>query len=251
MFDSNTTAILVPTETYRRQLIDNGFDPAKLDVMARGVDTQLFHPSRAVPTFFDRYGQANRFHFIYVGRISKEKNVDALIEAFDEILRRGYQAGLVFVGDGPQRQPLAARCQDRPIAFTGLLEGEELAQAYASGDCMVFPSTTDTFGNVVLEAQASGLPVIVTDQGGPAEIVERYQSGLVVDLTQPQALADAMEKIILDGDLRRELRNRGLRTRPRANGKMCWKSSGAATNATPAKRTWKRIVRSMPATPPA
>ena len=181
-FYEQCTTILVPTETYRRQLIDNGFEPSKLGVMARGVDTQLFHPSKAAPTFFDRYGQANRFRFLYVGRISKEKNVDALIDAFDEVLRRGYQASLVFVGDGPQRQPLAARCQDRPIAFTGMLEGEELARAYASGDCMVFPSTTDTFGNVVLEAQASGLPVIVTDQGGPAEIVRRHDSGIVVDL---------------------------------------------------------------------
>ncbi len=210
-FYDQCTAVLVPTETYRRQLIDNGFEPSKLGVMARGVDTLLFHPSRAMPTFFDRYGQANRFHFLYVGRISKEKNVDALIAALDEVLRRGYQASLTFVGDGPHRQQLASRCKDRPIAFAGLLEGEELAQAYASGDCMVFPSTTDTFGNVVLEAHASGLPVIVTDQGGPAEIVKRHDSGIVVDLSRPQALADAMEKIILDGDLRRELRNRGLR----------------------------------------
>ena len=210
-FYEQCSVILVPTETYRRQLIDNGFEPSKLGVMARGVDTRLFHPSKAAPTLFDRYGLPNRFRFLYVGRISKEKNVDALIDALDEVLRRGYEAGLVFVGDGPHRQSLAARCQDRPIAFTGLLEGEELARAYASSDCMVFPSTTDTFGNVVLEAQASGLPVIVSDQGGPAEIVRRHDSGIVVNLSQPQALADAMEKVLLDADLRRELRNRGLR----------------------------------------
>ena len=210
-FYEQCTTILVPTETYRRQLIDNGFEPARLGVMARGVDTSLFHPSRAEPAFFDRYGQANRFHFLYVGRISKEKNVDVLVEAFEELLRRGRQTGLVFVGDGPQRQNLEARCQGRPIAFTGMLEGEELARAYASGDCMVFPSTTDTFGNVVLEAQAAGLPVIVSDRGGPAEIVGRYDSGIIVNLTRPQALADAMEKVLLDADLRCELRNRGLR----------------------------------------
>ena len=211
-FYEQCTTILVPTETYRQQLIDNGFEPSRLGVMARGVDTQLFHPSKAAPAFFDRYGQSNRFHFLYVGRISKEKNLDALTDAFDEVVRRGYRAGLVFVGDGPHRQVLAARCQDRPIAFTGILEGEELAGAYASADCMVFPSTTDTFGNVVLEAQASGLPVIVTNRGGPAEIVRRHESGIVVDLGQPQALADAMEKIMLDADRRCELRNRGLQS---------------------------------------
>ncbi len=216
-FYEQCTMILVPTETYRRQLVDNGIDPSRLHVMASGVDNQLFHPSKAVPAFFDRYGQANRFHFLYVGRISKEKNVDALIEAFEEVLRRGCQASLIFVGDGPHRQSLAARCQDRPVAFAGILEGEELARAYASGDCMVFPSTTDTFGNVVLEAQASGLPVIVSDQGGPAEIVRGHDSGIVVDLSQPQSLADAMERIIRDADLRRELRQRGLRNVAESN----------------------------------
>ena len=86
---------------------------------------------------------------------------------------------------------------------------------------MVFPSTTDTFGNVVLEAQASGLPVIVTDQGGPAEIVRRHDSGIVVDLGQPRALADAMEKIMLDADLRCELRNRGSAQRGREQVGKC------------------------------
>jgi glycosyltransferase involved in cell wall biosynthesis len=76
---------------------------------------------------------------------------------------------------------------------------------------MVFPSTTDTFGNVVLEAQASGLPVIVSDQGGPAEIVRRYQSGIAVDLARPHALDNAMERVMLDVDLRDDLRRRGLR----------------------------------------
>jgi glycosyltransferase involved in cell wall biosynthesis len=211
-FYEQCTTILVPTETYRRQLIENGFEPSKLHLMARGVDTQLFHPSKAAPEFFDRLGPANRFHFLYVGRISKEKNVDALVDAFDELVRRGYQSRLVFVGDGPHRKALEARCHERPVAFAGILEGEELARAYASGDCMVFPSTTDTFGNVVLEAQASGLPVIVSDQGGPAEIVRRHESGMVADLSQPHALADAMEKMLLDGDLRGRLRDRGLKS---------------------------------------
>ena len=127
-FYDQCTMVLVPTETYRRQLIDNGFEPARLGVMARGVDTRLFHPSKATPGLFDRYGLANRFHYLYVGRISKEKNVDALVEAFEEILRRGYQASLVFVGDGPQRQALEAGCRGRPIAFTGILEGDALAR---------------------------------------------------------------------------------------------------------------------------
>ncbi len=182
-----------------------------------------------------------QFRFLYVGRISKEKNVEALVEAFNELLGRGarspgfsrngadappeggttsadgHKASLIFVGEGPLRAQLASRCQGRPIFFTGLLEGEELARAYASGDCMVFPSTTDTFGNVVLEAQASGLPVIVSDQGGPAEIVRRHDSGIVVNVARQHALADAMERVKQDADLRCELRERGLRNAAESN----------------------------------
>jgi glycosyltransferase involved in cell wall biosynthesis len=243
-FYDQCSTILAPTEFYRRQLLDAGLEPAKLGVMARGVDTRLFHPSKAAAGFFDRFGAANGFRFLYVGRISKEKNVEALVEAFDELVRRGVRstgfsrngagqppeggttnagtcaASLVFVGDGPLRQQLAARCKGKPIAFTGMLEGEELARAYASGDCLVFPSTTDTFGNVVLEAQASGLPVIVSDRGGPAEIVRRHQSGVVVDLTHPHALADAMEQMMRDEDLRNGLRQRGLRNA----AESCWEN---------------------------
>jgi len=233
-FYDQCSTVLAPTEYYRRQLLDAGIESSKLGVMARGVDTQLFHPSKAVAGYFERYGASNQFRFLYVGRISKEKNVEALVAAFDELLRRGahgtglspngsekreggtasvggHSASLVFVGDGPLRSQLATRCKDRPIVFTGMLEGEELARAYASGDCMVFPSTTDTFGNVVLEAQASGLPVIASDQGGPAEIVRRHGSGIVVDVARRQALADAMERVMLDADLRSDLRERGLR----------------------------------------
>ena len=108
-----------------------------------------------------------------------------MVAAFDRLRQRGHDAQLVIVGDGPYRAELQSRCRERRVVFTGLLEGEELATAYASADVLVFPSATDTFGNVVLEAQASGLPVIVTDRGGPAEIVQSHESGLVVDHTQP------------------------------------------------------------------
>jgi glycosyltransferase involved in cell wall biosynthesis len=146
-----------------------------------------------------------------VGRISREKNLDRLIGAFDRLCQRGHDASLVLVGDGPYRKELQARSEGRPIVFTGLLEGENLAAAYASADCMVFPSCSGTFSNVVLEAQASGLPVIVTDRGGPAGIVQSHESGIAVDHTDGQAMLDAMELLVLSPALRQDLRNRGLR----------------------------------------
>jgi len=210
-FYDQAHTVLVPTECYRQHLIDHGFESDKLRVMTRGVDSQCFQPGKRDPAFFDRYGLDGSLKFLYVGRVSREKDIDHLVEGFDRLRARGHAASLVIVGDGPYRKELQARCQGRPIAFTGLLEGEELAIAYASADVMVFPSTTDTFGNVVLEAQASGLPVIVSDLGGPGEIVQGHDSGIVVNHQEPQALADAMERLYQSPELRADLRARGLR----------------------------------------
>jgi glycosyltransferase involved in cell wall biosynthesis len=210
-FYDQADTILVPTECYRQHLIHNGFEAAKLHVMTRGVDCQCFQSAKRNPAFFDRYGLDGSLKFLYVGRVSREKDVDRLVDAFDRLRERGHASSLVIVGDGPYREELQARCQGRPIAFTGVLEGDDLAAAYASADVMVFPSTTDTFGNVVLEAQASGLPVIVSDLGGPAEIVRCHDSGVIVDHDESDALVDAMERLYLSPELRAALRARGLR----------------------------------------
>ncbi|MFZ5832037.1 MAG: glycosyltransferase [Planctomycetota bacterium] len=210
-FYEQCDTILVPSEYYRKHLMRHGFDPTKLAVMARGVDTARFSPARRDEGFFRRYGADGSFRFVYVGRVSREKNLHLLVDAFDVLLRRGQKAGLAIVGDGPYLDELKQRCAGKPVAFTGFLEGDELATAFASGDCLVFPSTSDTFGNVVLEAQASGVPVIVSDKGGPQEIVGRNDSGLIVDVQQPEALADAMQQVLQSGELREKLRARGLK----------------------------------------
>jgi glycosyltransferase involved in cell wall biosynthesis len=209
-FYEQCDTIFVPTESYRKHLICHEFEPVKIKVMARGVDTQLFHPGKRDPAFYDRYGLSNSFKFLFVGRLSREKNLNLLVDAFDRVLQAGRQASLIFVGDGPYREELQLQCAGRPIVFTGFLAGEELATAYASGDAMVFPSATDTFGNVVLEAQASGLPVIVADRGGPPDIVRRHNSGIIFDVARLESLVDAMAEICSNPQLCGELRARGL-----------------------------------------
>ena len=155
-FYEQTDTILVPTEFYRQELLRQGFDVEKLKVMSRGVDAALFHPDKRDPARFERYGLNGGFKFLYVGRVSREKNLDGLVAAFDRLRQRGHDAQLVIVGDGPYRAELQSRCREQRVVFTGLLEGEELATAYASADVLVFPSATDTFGNVVLEAAGLG-----------------------------------------------------------------------------------------------
>ncbi|HVX63537.1 MAG TPA: glycosyltransferase [Pirellulales bacterium] len=197
--------IYVPSECYRRQLLANGFERRKLQVLTRGVDLDRFAPQRRDLAFWPARGAGEGLLFVYVGRISKEKNLDALLEAFVELRRSGAAAQLALVGDGPLLPALRDRYRRADVTFTGFLEGETLAAAYASADAFVFPSTTDTFGNVVLEAQASGLPVIVSNQGGPAESVEHEVSGLIFDAAESGSLKRAMLRLLDDGELRKRL----------------------------------------------
>jgi glycosyltransferase involved in cell wall biosynthesis len=203
--------VFVPSEWYRKQLLENGLEHKCIEVLPRGVDTALFCPDRRDPEFLHTFGANGHFKFLYAGRISPEKNVRVLMDAFDDLRRRGCPAELVIVGDGPLLPELRQRCAGRAdIVFTGFLRGEALATAYASADAFVFPSTTDTFGNVVLEAQACGLPAIVSDQGGPQEIVRGHQSGLIVDVATAKPLRDAMATLYGDADLRRAMGERAL-----------------------------------------
>lgn len=215
-FDQCDT-ILVSSEYYRRHLVEHGFRPEKIRILYRGVDTRHFHPHRRLEDFWLQYGGREATTFLYVGRVSSEKNLGPMVDGFRKLLERDPELQLAIVGDGPMLPALRRRCADLPqVLLPGFLEGDELARAYASADVFVFPSTTDTFGNAVLEAQACGLPAIVTDRGGPQEIVGRHDSGVVVDLSNPNSaadrLAEAMADLANNPDRRRELGERALRT---------------------------------------
>lgn len=163
-FYNHCVKVLVPSQYTRRQ-VETRLRPP-LEIFPRGVDTETFHPRHR-----ERTGGPVRV--LYVGRLAVEKNLDWLV-------RFGQQhpdIELMFVGDGPERERLQAALPD--AIFTGVLRDEALSRAYADADLFAFPSQTDTFGNVVLEAQASGLPAVVTDRGGPMEIIEPQKTGLV------------------------------------------------------------------------
>jgi glycosyltransferase involved in cell wall biosynthesis len=209
-FYGSMDAIVAPSDCCRRQLIHRGFEASKIHVMERGVDLEQFRPDRRAETFYGERGLQAGFTFLYVGRVSREKNLDVLLESFMRLRARGEAGNLAIVGDGPYLDDLRRRFNDARIAYLGYLHGEELAAAYASADAFVFPSTTDTFGNVVLEAQASGLPAIVSDRGGPQEIVARHGSGLVVNMLDPTMLGAAMQELISDPALCQNLRERAL-----------------------------------------
>jgi glycosyltransferase involved in cell wall biosynthesis len=212
-FYGQMKTIYVPSEFYRKQLEENGFDAAKLKVLSRGVDVSLFTPERRDPGFWERYGLNGGNKVLYVGRVSREKNLSFLMHSFDALRQRDPAANLIVVGDGPDLESLRQQVgRNGGVVFTGPLTGVDLARAYASADIFVFPSVTDTFGNAVLEAQASGLPAIVSTEGGPAEIVRRNDSGLVVEMSSPDVLTGAMARLLEDKQTRRAMSERALKT---------------------------------------
>lgn len=202
--------VYAPTGQYRRLLIENGFDAPKIRIMPRGVKPENFNPEKRSADFWQEYGLKDNFKFLYVGRVSKEKNMENMIRGFLQMREKETGADLVIVGDGPFREELETRYQQDGIRFTGFIRGEKLAAAYASADAFVFPSMTDTFGNAVLEAHASGLPAIVSDQGGPQEIVGSHNSGLIIDARTPDAFEKAMHTFYTDTETFRTLRENAL-----------------------------------------
>jgi glycosyltransferase involved in cell wall biosynthesis len=196
--------VFVNSEPYRKCWIDRGFAPEKLKILPRGLDTDLFTPTRRDLTSWPGSGvNGKEVRLLYVGRISREKDLDILAAAYNKIREAGQPVKLYLVGDGPYADTLAEALPD--AVFLGYLKGEKLARAYASADVFVFPSTTDTFGNVVLEAQASGLPVIVSDLGGPKELVADGRTGFVTKAHDADDFARAIERISRDPALRAQM----------------------------------------------
>ena len=205
-FYNQLDTVFVNSEEYRESWIKRGFDPEKLKIFPRGLDTQLFHPTRRNPAFFEKFGAKNgQVRLLYVGRVSREKDLDLLAEAYRRLRDEGLPIQLCVVGHGPYSHEFSESLPE--ALFTGYLTGKELAAAYASADIFVFPSTTDTFGNVIIEAQASGVPVIVSDSGGPKELVENDRNGLITKSHDVEDLTRAIRELVADPDRRKRMGN--------------------------------------------
>ena len=177
-FHNRTLCTMVPTEAMREELSELGF--RDLRVVARGVDTSLFTPTRRSEALRQSWGvKQDDPVVLYVGRLAPEKNLPAVVAAFQDMRRRQPKAKLVLVGDGPQRSSLAARHPD--AIFAGMRVGEDLATHFASGDMFLFPSLTETYGNVTVEAMASGLAVVAYDYAAAAEHIRHGYNGLLAD----------------------------------------------------------------------
>src|SRR5438270_4694487 len=203
-FYGQLDTVFVNSEEYRQNWIARGFEPGKLKIFPRGLDTEPFTPARREPMFWEKFGASNgQVRLLYVGRITREKDLDVLANSYRRLRDEGLSVQLFVVGHGPYTQGLSELLPD--AVFTGYLTGTELATAYASADVFAFPSTTDTFGNVIIEAQASGVPVVVSDSGGPKELVEDEANGLITKSHDVDDFTRAVRALIVDPGLRKRM----------------------------------------------
>ena len=184
--------VLSPSQASDAALAEIGMPARRIMRWDRGVDTSRFDPSlREESLLGGGNGGEHRINVMYSGRITREKGAELLAEAFGAARKREPRLHLVLAGGGPEQERLRERVGAEHTTFLGWLSGPELARAYASADVFLFPSQTDTFGQVILEAQASGLPVIAVAEGGPLSLLEHRVSGLLCE-PDPDALAGAV-----------------------------------------------------------
>jgi glycosyltransferase involved in cell wall biosynthesis len=187
--------VLVPSHHTRTLLLGANGNADKTHVWSRGVDTDLFTPQKRSPALRDAWHVSdNRPALLYVGRVSREKGLALLRPLRDRLHASGIEHRFVIVGQGPMSSELRSQLPD--AVFTGVLSRAAVAEVFASADAFVFPSRTDTAGNVVLEAQASGLPVIVSSDGGPRENIIEGTTGLVCQTDDASEWAAAVARAL-------------------------------------------------------
>lgn len=197
-------AIFTRSEDYKQSLVGLGIAPERIVRLQPGIDTEAFHSRFCDVTIWNGLGvPANAVKVLYCGRVSVEKNMPLLTRVWKQVARACPGAALAVVGDGPYRATMEAELAGTRAHFLGFKHGRDLSTIYASADLFVFPSTTDTLGQVVMESQSSGLPVVVTDQGGPKEVVRHGATGLVLPADKPDLWVREISSLIEDGPRRK------------------------------------------------
>jgi len=186
-----------PSTHTKQQLEAKGFE--RVEIWARGVDTDLYSPDRASHAMRVRMseGDTDAPLLLYTGRLAVEKRIDLL----RPVLERIPHARLCLVGSGPAEEAMRSIFRETKTTFLGYLKGEELATAYASADYFVFPSESETFGNVVLEAMASGLTPVCAAAGGPIDIVDHGRNGFLFSPGQPMEISSVLEWLIANPEV--------------------------------------------------
>ncbi len=200
-FYRNLDFIRVPSIAYMDVLEDCGLDRTKMDLFPRGLDFNTFYPRKHSDIFLqNKYNVKPGFYFIYTGRVSKDKSLDVILKAFEELAEKYSDIYMFIVGDGPDKEEYEKTfCHDR-IIYTGRVERDYLIDYYSGSDLFLFPSETDTFGMSLLEAQACGLPALVSNVGGPKEVIINNETGYIIKESDSDVWQTKMEEMINKSD---------------------------------------------------
>ncbi len=203
-FYSRCSQVYVPSRSIMYELRQHGV--RKVVHLPHGIDVQCFAPKYRSKQLRAKLSPAGQPLLLYVGRLVKEKDLDDLVAAYQILYKQGFRFKLAFAGEGPMRDGLAQQLPDSH--FTGMITGKRLSQWYASADLFVFPSTTETFGLVVQEAFASGLPVVSVRRGGVKSLIRPGQNGLLAAPNDPADLAAKVQYLLERPQLRSQMGKR-------------------------------------------
>ncbi|MCU0798429.1 MAG: glycosyltransferase family 1 protein [Candidatus Thermoplasmatota archaeon] len=199
--------VLAPTKKIEAMLKERGVK--RTGLWSRGIHNERYNPSNRSSDFRKKHGIGNEVVYLFSGRFVHYKGLDVLISTYERMMREyGMQIKFLVIGSGPEEHRLKERMPE--AVFPGYLTGVDLYEAYASSDIFLFPSTTETFGNVVLEAMASGLPCIVSDKGGCQELVNGSKGGLVSISDDVDSFVENCKRLLNDLTLRYELKNNAI-----------------------------------------
>jgi len=203
-FHNHARVTFCPSETNRQVLLDRGFK--HVQIWSRGVDTERFAPAHRSAEVRQKHGPDDALHLLYVGRLTPEKDLHMLFQAYQRLTAMSLNkpVHLVVAGDGAYSPKMMAAAP-KNVSFAGYLEGEELSRAYSSADVFVFPSKVETLGNVVLEALSSGLPVVGVAQGGTLENVRHGVNGVLCEPGDTDSFAAGVLEVSQNEELRRQL----------------------------------------------
>ena len=207
-FHNQNQITLCPSHNAQKLLNEN--DIYNTYIFSRGIDPNRFNPTYRNEALRRELGIEDKLTFLYVGRIAYEKDLHILNESYRTIVEKYDNVALIITGDGPYLEKCKEMFPEDTI-FTGFKKGYELSEIYATGDVFVCPSSTETFGNVILEAMASGLAVIGADAGGVGETIEHKQNGLKFKAKNSEELTKCMEEMIINDHLKNYLKTAGLK----------------------------------------
>lgn len=193
--------IFAPTQTMFSYLVQLGIEREKIKIWGRGIDLKHFSPDFKDLNFFqDHQSKLKKYKVLFVSRLVREKETDTLIRLYRLFEENNAELTMILTGEGHDKERMEKLMPN--AIFTGMKTGVELSKIYASSDIFIFPSVTETFGNVVLEAMASGIPVIAANAGGPSDIIQNGKTGVLVTPKKEIEFYEAILSLIKNEDYR-------------------------------------------------